>query len=78
LSRVEKLSEEFGLPEMDLDKVLSEVRFVSAAACGSKGMEKLMLFYLRESSREPGDIRFVGEDTEESKYPHSRAVGIFT
>lgn len=66
LSRVEKLSEEFGLPEMDLDKVLSEVQFVSAAACGSKEMEKLMLFYIREGSREPS-IRLLGENAEENE-----------
>lgn len=46
LSNEKELMEQFGHEEMDLEKVLSKVHFVSAAACGGRNTGKVVLFYI--------------------------------
>ena len=47
LSTEKKVSRLFDRPEIPLEDALLELHFVSAAACGGKDVEKLVLFYTK-------------------------------
>lgn len=64
VSKDKELPEQFGYGDLDLKTVLSQVHFVSAAGCGSKELEKLVLFYVEPREEKEPDIRLMQENED--------------